>query len=201
MTDNKLVKDYLRDWLPKHCDRHKAAHPSYPGLESLEYKRLYADWFDELKRNNIDGDEAEAASLALLNHAEAAFRNNHLRVVTDLVEGIRRAKLEGGRDIVAKDREAAEAMSRSCIHCEGSGLAYRARLDGQPWQLTTRVGRAFEAPTIVMACTCPIGRWLLASHGDKPPWPDLTKYQSRTVNPKDAVAGPTLVVVDDAPAF
>jgi hypothetical protein len=31
---------------------------------------------------------------------------------------------------------------------------------------------------------CPIGRYLLAAHGAKPPWPDLAKYLHTTLDPR-----------------
>lgn len=181
MTDNRLVKDYLRDWFPTHAARHSAAHPAYPAVGTPEYTRLYSDWFDELKRNNVDGDEAEAASKSLLTHKDAAFRNNHLRLLLDYVEAARKAKLEAP-PILAGSREAAEVASRACPDCDGSGYAKRARRDGLPFTVTTRAGVDHESATIVAACRCAYGRWLLAAaHKDHRPV-DVLAIEAATIS-------------------
>jgi hypothetical protein len=77
-----------------------------------------------------------------------------------------------GECIRADDRDALARLCREC-ECSGTGYAYRYRTDPGP---------SLAARSVVLYCSCPMGRWLERTHREGSPFvrrriPDLCDYR------------------------
>jgi hypothetical protein len=187
------VSEWFPGFLAGHIQRHRRGDwpPFDAGAE------FYRGWMRLFVDHGVTAEAARDASERLMAD-ELKGLDAHPRRTTDLARQILRETAVVGHAGPPDDRAEAERLSAGCGLCDGSGQAIRSRADGWPFEITTPAGRPVQAPTLVFACVCPMGRFLLrpGRDGARSPFPDLAinGREARTVDPRDRPA-------DDLPPF
>lgn len=136
----------VRDWIDDFLDRHRARFDphDWPDPSSDDYVEFVKGWVTVFALNRVTEEEADNASCRLTAEPPR-FRKNHLPAVL-------RCALDSRGNDAPTDREAAEAASRGCGLCFGSGLVTVWHPQPDP---------ANFVPAAVSAhCTCAMGRWM-----------------------------------------
>jgi hypothetical protein len=82
---------------------------------------------------------------------------SHHREFLKLVDNVTSEQQPG---IVADDRSVAWSLSVNCAWCEGNGLAQVQLATGEHLAIKTSSGLETTWPTLVVLCSCPMGRWI-----------------------------------------
>jgi hypothetical protein len=138
---------------------------------------LVKEWLREFLLSEIgyepDGDQWKQWLRVLIDvkatkaHAEIAagqLRQMNVPLELDVLAVQIRAVQNGTKATPPSDKAQAEAASRSCKHCGGSGQAmiYHPLYDGNPTRKAIRDDGTWTqtAARVVAHCVCPMGRWL-----------------------------------------
>jgi hypothetical protein len=187
----------VSEWFTLFVADHVERHPRSDWPSRGEAPRFWDGWEALFVRHGVTREAADAASVELMGE-ELKGIDAHPRRVTDAARRLMRDEAKLGHAGPPDDRAEAERLSAGCGLCDGTGQAIRSRADGSPFALTTPAGRKVEAPTLVFACVCPMGRFLLrpGRDGARSPFPDLgiDGREGRTIDPRDRPA-------DDLPPF
>lgn len=150
---DKLLRKFLRKFNP----------PDMPEHGTDAWDDMRDDWIEALDRRSATEQEAEAA-LRRLREDPPAWQRDHLPKLIHAIEGMRR---ERQTTTEASDRDQAQALSRHCEHCQGSGqvVIFRRGYEGRRIETMDviehgEVVRRRVSMTATAHCTCPMGRWI-----------------------------------------
>ena len=158
-----LIKDWLPDFLTRHCSRLRPG--DWPEIGTEDEREFTRIWFAAFLAERVTEREADTASVRL-GTRPPAFAREHLPAVMCEVFALREANAKTECNEVPATREAAERASRDCGHCSGSGqvrVYHPSRTGDGPIVVRDFRGREWRRPSAVVAhCSCPMGRWLRA---------------------------------------
>jgi len=153
--------EWLDGYLKKFYRRLKP--PEWPEPGTDEYADYRDDWAYALRGHNVTEEEADEVLMRLRQDPPQWLRE-HLPKFMASVEAIRRERLAKGQ---ADDRDTAQAASRGCPHCAGSGQAIVFDRDYDGRHVVEREchvhGEAKVIPyamTVSAHCVCAMGRWM-----------------------------------------
>jgi hypothetical protein len=140
-----LIKDWLEDflielWLAR-------IGRQWPGPDSTEGRMTWSAWLRVLIDLKADRQETELAVSRIA--AEITDPEDVLPAIVQEIKILRREPVRGN---ATADRKSAEAASRDCLHCGGTG-----------WAMVPdrRCGEA------AAHCVCPLGRWMRSKTNPK----------------------------------
>jgi hypothetical protein len=152
-----LVKQWIGGFLKRHKARF-SPHDWPTGDDAEESREYLLCWITAFATRLVTEAEADEAS-RLLGPTPPNFRREHLPMVLDRVEEIRRSR--GGPAAGTSTREVARDVSRGCPHCGSDGLA-------MAWSESPDPLRRIPE-TVAAYCVCPHGRWIKRAHAEKSP--------------------------------
>lgn len=150
------VEQWFGKWFDRHAERHPRA--DWPRVE--ESADFYRGWIGNFVKIGATEEVAEEASVRLMADPPDHL-SGHIPSMIALVKSVFRERAERGLGADPNSRESAERASLRCPDCGGQGLTLRWRRLSVGQLDST--GKPL-APSIVLYCTCPLGRWFERSH-------------------------------------
>lgn len=155
------VNEWFFDWALEHRARHP--HAFLPTLESSEGETLYEAWRSSFVHKGIHDLEIATEASKLLTGETLKAPRDHFPRLCELAVGLYKARDAAASPSGAADngREAAEAASKDCPHCGGSGWAWVSRLVPSYNESIPVNARTY--------CVCRHGQWLREQHQRQAP--------------------------------